>query len=211
MGMGEPLDNYEHVIQAVKILSDPHGLGFGIRQLTISTSGNIEGIYQLLNEKGFIPNLAVSVNAPTDEMRNRLMPVNRKHNMQALYDAMKTFCDQTNREILAAYVLIQGENDTLAHADLLASYLKGLNVKVNLIPYNPQSHDRYQASPQESIDAFNSRLREHGYFTLLRQTKGQPIMAACGQLGNVALRAQLRKERKQEPEVRSQEPGAESC
>lgn len=209
MGMGEPLDNYDQVIQAVKILSDPHGLGFGIRQLTISTSGKIEGIYQLLNEKGFIPNLAVSVNAPTDEMRNRLMPVNRKHDMKALYDAMKTFCDQTNREILAAYVLIHGENDTLEHADQLAAYLKGLSVKINLIPYNPQSHDRYQASLQETIEAFNARLRDHGYFTLLRQTKGQPIMAACGQLGNVALRAQLRRERRQESGAGSREP--ESC
>jgi 23S rRNA (adenine2503-C2)-methyltransferase len=195
MGMGEPLDNYEHVIQSVKVLTDPHGLGFGIRQLTISTSGKIQGIYQLLNEKGFIPNLAVSVNAPSDEMRNRLMPVNRKHDMQALYEAMRAFCEQTNREILAAYVLIHGENDTIEHADQLARYLKGLPVKINLIPYNPQSHDRYQAPSDESIDAFNARLRDHGYFTLLRQTKGQPIMAACGQLGNLALRARLRKER----------------
>lgn len=195
MGMGEPLDNYDQVMQAIKVLTDPHGLGFGIRQLTISTSGKVEGIYQLLTEKGYIPNLAVSVNAPTDEMRNRLMPVNRKHDMQALYDAMQAFCRQTNREILVAYVLIHGENDTVEHADRLASYLKGLPVKINLIPYNPQSHDRYQAPSPESIDAFNARLRGHGYFTLLRQTKGQPIMAACGQLGNLALRAQLRKER----------------
>ncbi len=112
--------------------------------------------------------------------------------MQALYQAMKAFCDQTGREILIAYVLIRGENDKVEHADLLADYLEGLSVKVNLIPYNPQSSDRYQASSQEAIDAFNGRLRERGYFTLLRHTKGQPIMAACGQLGNLELRAQLR-------------------
>lgn len=195
MGMGEPFDNYDQVMGAVRVLSDPHGLSFGVRHLTISTSGCVDGIENLLREKDPIPNLAVSVNAPTDEIRRRLMPVNRKHDMSVLHKAMKSFCDQTGREILIAYVLIQGENDKIEHADLLADYLKGLSVKVNLIPYNPQSHDRYQPPSQQVLDDFTARMRELGYFTLLRQTKGQPIMAACGQLGNLELRRQLRNSR----------------
>jgi 23S rRNA (adenine2503-C2)-methyltransferase len=188
MGMGEPLDNYDAVMQAVKVLSDPNGLSFGRNHLTISTSGCVEGIYQLMEEKDLIPNLAVSINAPNNELRNKLMPINRKHNLQALYEAMQAFCLKTKRQILIAYVLMRDQNDTLEHADALAQYLRGLPVKINIIPYNPQSKDRFQASCPTRVVAFTERLRYHGYYTLLRQTKGQKIMAACGQLGNLKLR-----------------------
>lgn len=188
MGMGEPFDNYDQVMQAVRILCDAKGLGFGPRHITVSTSGCIEGIYKLIEEGALAPNLAVSINAPTDEDRNRLMPVNKQHNMQQLYAAMDTYCQRTGRQILTAYVLLKDRNDSLEHADKLADYLKGLNVKVNLIPYNPQTRDRFAASSPETIDAFAKRLRERGYLTLLRGTKGQGIMAACGQLGNLKLR-----------------------
>lgn len=185
MGMGEPFDNYEAVMQAVRILSDPHGFGFGRNHLTVSTSGKADGIWRLIEESEPIPNLAVSINAPTDELRQKLMPVNRKYPLSDLYKAMEAFCRHTGRQILIAYVLMKDENDQLEHADQLAVYLKGLSVKINVIPYNAQSHDRYQASSSETIDAFMQRLRQHGYSTLLRQTKGQKIMAACGQLGNL--------------------------
>lgn len=191
MGMGEPFDNYDGVMQAVKILTDPHGFGFGPNHLTISTSGCIDGIKKFMAEPSPTPNLAVSINASNDELRNKLMPVNRKYNMRALYEAMQTYCERTGKQILIAYVLLKGLNDSLEHADELASYLRGLNVKINLIPYNPQSNDRYQPSEQAVLEAFTARLRGHGYYTLLRQTKGQQIMAACGQLGNLKLK-QLR-------------------
>lgn len=188
MGMGEPFDNYDNFMQAVRIFTDPYGFGLGIHHLTVSTSGRVEEIYRFMNEPGPIPHLAISLNAPTDELRNRLMPINRRHSLKDLYQAMRDFNDKRNKSILVAYVLLKGQNDTLEHADLLANYLKGLNVKINLIPYNPQSHDRYQTPEQSVLEAFTTYMREKGYYTLLRQTKGQKIMAACGQLGNLELK-----------------------
>lgn len=188
MGMGEPFDNYDQVMHAVRIFTDPHGFGFGPHHLTISTSGRVEEIYRLIDEPGPIPYLAVSLNGPTDELRNRLMPINRRHSLDDLYQAMKIFNEKRGKSILVAYVLLKGQNDTLTQADLLADYLKGLNVKINLIPYNPQSNDRFHPPGQDMIDAFTARLREKGYYTLVRQTKGEKIMAACGQLGNLELR-----------------------
>lgn len=188
MGMGEPFDNFDTVMKAVQVLRDPHGFGFGRKQITISTSGCIEGINRLTDYCGEGPNLAVSVNAPNDLLRSRLMVINRRHNMESLYQAMKRYCEVTGREILVAYVLLREINDSLQHADELSDYLQGLNVKVNLIPYNPQSRDRFQPSEKETIEQFAWRLRERGLYTLLRVTKGRDIMAACGQLGNLELR-----------------------
>lgn len=191
MGMGEPFDNYEAVIQASRILMDPKGFGFGRNHITISTSGLVEGIRKFTAEEGLKPNLAVSINAPKDELRNRLMPVNKNNTMENLYSAMKEYNEATGLDILTAYVLIKDVNDSLDHADHLASYLKGLHVKVNLIPYNPLSRDRFNRPSEEVIEAFRQRMRFHGYQTLLRLTRGKNIMAACGQLGNVKLRTQI--------------------
>lgn len=188
MGMGEPFDNYDNVMEAVKILNDPMGFGFGRNHMTISTSGCIEGIEKLMTEGEYAPNLAVSINAPNDELRNRLMPVNKKHRLADLHSAMKRYCEQTGREILIAYVLMKDQNDSLEHAEQLANYLAGLSVKINIIPYNAQSRDRFQAPEEAVLEAFTRYLREKGYYTLLRLTKGSKIMAACGQLGNLELR-----------------------
>jgi len=192
MGMGEPFDNYDNVMQAVRILCDPKGFGFGPRHLTISTSGCIEGINKLVAEGEKGPNLAVSLNASTDEERNKLMPINRRHDMQELRKAMQEYCQKSGRQILVAYVLLRDCNDSLVHADRLAAYLQGLDVKINLIPYNPQSRDRFVPPSAETIENFALHLRKLGYFTLLRGTKGRDIMAACGQLGNVKLRQEMR-------------------
>lgn len=192
MGMGEPFDNYNEVIQAAKVLMDPKGFGFGKKHVTISTSGCVEGILEMANATFDTPNLAVSINAPTDELRNRLMPINRKHQMAELYEAMQFYCQKTSRQILTAYVLMKGVNDRLEDADRLALYLRGLDVKINLIPYNSQSKDRYQPPDLFDLEAFATRLRSHGYYTLLRLTKGHSIMAACGQLGNLQLRKKNR-------------------
>ncbi len=188
MGMGEPFDNYEAVMQAVAVLTDAGGLSFGPSRITISTSGKVDAILRMAREADPALNLAVSVNAPSDEVRNRIMPVNRQWNMAELKSAMAEYCSHPRREILVEYVLIKGVNDAPASADLLADYLRGLKVKVNLIPYNPQTRDRFAPPEEEVREAFLKRMREHGYQTLLRGTKGQKIMAACGQLGNVGVR-----------------------
>ena len=195
MGMGEPFDNYDNVMQAVRVLTDPKGFGFGKRHITVSTSGCVDGIECLMAEPEETPNLAVSINAPIEELRNRLMPVNKKYNLERLYQAMKAYCQTTGREILVAYVLLKDVNDTLEHADLLARYLEGLDVKVNVIPYNPQSRDRFSPPEEAVIEEFTQHLRSKGLYTLRRVTKGRDIMAACGQLGNLKLRQKMMKNR----------------
>lgn len=190
MGMGEPFDNYDAVMQAVKVLTDPKGFGFGKRHLTVSTSGLIDGIERFTHEQGETPNLAVSITAAENALRNRLMPINKKYNLVQLYKAMLRYNQKTGREILIAYVLLQGVNDTLDHADSLACYLRGLSVKINVIPYNQQTRDRFAAPEAVTIDDFMQRLREQGYCTMRRATKGREIMAACGQLGNLELKKQ---------------------
>lgn len=192
MGMGEPFDNYDNVLQAARVMSDPMGFNLGARHITLSTSGLVEGIYRLAEEPHFTPNLAVSLTAPTDALRQRLMPINKKHPLDELYTAIRHYCDKTKRQVLVAYVLLEGVNDTLEHAQQLADYLRGLPVKVNLIPYNPQSKDRFSPPSMEVTDAFAQSLRSAGYQVLMRLTKGRDIMAACGQLGNLELRKMKR-------------------
>ncbi len=123
------------------------------------------------------------------------MPLNRRYNMEALKKAMARYCEESGREILVAYVMIKGVNDALTHARELISYLDGLNVKVNVIPYNPQSRDCFACSDWDVIEAFTQALRSAGLQTLLRHSRGRDIMAACGQLGNLQLRRQLREKR----------------
>jgi len=188
MGMGEPLDNFEAVVGAIDVLTEDAGLGFGPSRISVSTSGLVDKIDALAERVDPAVNLAVSVNAPNDEIRRKIMPVNRTWDMTALKEAMLRFCSHPRRQIFAEYVLIQGINDSLECADQLADYLHGLRVKVNLIPYNPQSRDRFAPPEPETVAAFSSRMRQHGYLTMLRQKKGQKIMAACGQLGNLELR-----------------------
>lgn len=191
MGMGEPFDNFEEVKAAIEILLDSRGMGFGPSRITVSTSGVVDKIDRFREEIDPSVHLAVSVNAPNDAIRKKVMPVNRKWDMQALYQAMERVCMEKGREIFVEYVLMEGVNDQIEHADELAEYLRGLKVKVNLIPYNPQSRDRFAPPEQEVIDAFSRRMQERGYLTLVRQKKGQKIMAACGQLGNLQLRKEI--------------------
>jgi 23S rRNA (adenine2503-C2)-methyltransferase len=191
MGMGEPFDNYDEVMQAVKVLCDPAGFGFGPSRITISTSGKVDAIDRMTQEADPALNLAVSVNGPNDLIRQKIMPVNRQWNMAQLKEAMLRYCEHPRRQILAEYVLLQGVNDSLESADELADYLSGVRVKINVIPYNPQSKDRFAPPSLEGMEAFVARLRSRGYQVLLRHSKGQKIMAACGQLGNLQLRKQL--------------------
>ncbi len=191
MGMGEPLDNFDAVMRAVEVMTDPAGCGLGKSHITISTSGRVDGIRRLIQEADPAINLALSVNAPNDVIRTQIMPLNRKYNMAALRQVLEEYCAHPRRSVLVEYVMLQGINDSLQSADELASYLQGLRVKINLIPYNAQKPDRYQPPSPEDLQAFALRLRQKGYYTLLRITKGHQIMAACGQLGNIALKKSL--------------------
>ncbi len=189
MGMGEPLDNFDALAQAIRVLTDPTGMRFGPSRITVSTSGHLEGLKRFTEEMDPAINLAVSVNAPNDAVRARLMPVNKQWDMAALKDALLCYTTHPRREIFAEYVLIRGINDSLEHADELAAYLKGLRAKVNLIAYNPQSRGVFAPPAEEVIEAFATRLRDLGYQTLVRHPKGQAIMAACGQLGKRQLKS----------------------
>lgn len=191
MGMGEPLDNFAAVMQAIAVLTQDAGMSFGPSRITVSTSGLVDQIDQLSKEASPALNLAVSLNASRDEIRQKIMPVNRKWDMASLKGAMLRFCAHPRRQIFIEYVLLEGVNDSLECADELALYLQGLKVKVNLIPYNPQSRDRFSTPSQEVIEAFWGRMRHHGFLTFLRRTKGRKIMAACGQLGNLSLRKKM--------------------
>lgn len=183
MGMGEPFDNYEAVMQAFRVISDPNGLNIGPKHITISTSGKVPEIIKFANEEAPCPFLAVSISAPTNELRTKLMPINRTHSMQELYDAIHYYNGKTGKQVLAAYVLIKGVNDAEDQAKELALYLKGLDVKINLIPYNPQTHDRFQAPDSALVERFKLVLVNEGYAVLVRKSRGEQIMAACGQLG----------------------------
>lgn len=183
MGMGEPMDNLDAVLSAIAVITDQGGLAMGPSAITVSTVGHVEGIDRLAREADPALNLAVSVNSPNDAVRNRIMPVNRRWDMGALKGAMERYCQHPRRTILIEYVLLDGITDSLTAADQLADYLEGLRVKVNVIPYNPQRKDRFAPPPLDRMEAFVAHLRARGYQTLLRLPKGQPIMAACGQLG----------------------------
>jgi 23S rRNA (adenine2503-C2)-methyltransferase len=191
MGMGEPFDNYEAVMRAVAVMTDTGGMGLAPSRITISTSGKVDAILRMAKEADPALNLAVSVNAPSDEIRKRIMPVSKQWNMAELKSAMQEYCLHPRRKILIEYVLLKGINDSLEAADLLADYLRGIRAKVNLIPYNPQTRDRFAPPDTPQREAFLHRMRSHGYQTLLRGTKGRQIMAACGQLGNVDVRRRL--------------------
>ncbi|HEX2579670.1 MAG TPA: 23S rRNA (adenine(2503)-C(2))-methyltransferase RlmN [Rhabdochlamydiaceae bacterium] len=188
MGMGEPFDNYNNVMQAIRVLTDPAGLGFGPSRITVSTSGRLDEMDRFSKDADPAVNLAVSINAPTDAIRDKIMPVNRTWNMEALKRGLIEYCKHPRREILIEYVLLKDLNDSLECADQLAVYLEGLKVRVNLIPYNAQRKSRFEPPEEEVQEVFAKRLFEKGYQVLLRRHKGRSIMAACGQLGNKDMR-----------------------
>jgi 23S rRNA (adenine2503-C2)-methyltransferase len=201
MGMGEPFDNFDEVAQAIRVLSDPHGLGFGPRHITISTVGRIDGIRRMMEELDPGLHLALSLNSPSDDVRSKLMPINARYDMTALRHVLEEMT-RRGRSVLIEYVLLAGLTDQQSHADQVADFLQGLDVRVNCIPYNSQSRARFSTPEDQQIEAFMLRLRERGLPALLRHHKGRAAMAACGQLGNVELRRQLFRQRAQStPEV----------
>ncbi|HBR13362.1 MAG TPA: 23S rRNA (adenine(2503)-C(2))-methyltransferase RlmN [Candidatus Komeilibacteria bacterium] len=179
MGMGEPFLNYDNVMAAIKILNDPQGFNLGARHFSISTSGIIPGIQKLAREKLQI-NLAISLNAPNDQLRSRLMPVNNKYPIDKLIMAVKDYVKRTNRLVMFEYLMIKKVNDDLSSARQLVRLLKGNLHLVNLIAYNPSG--KFLAAEPKQIAAFKKILTDGGLKVTQRVSLGRDIMAACGQL-----------------------------
>ncbi|NLA90882.1 MAG: 23S rRNA (adenine(2503)-C(2))-methyltransferase RlmN [Synergistaceae bacterium] len=180
MGMGEPLLNREPLFKAISILNSPKMRNMGARHITVSTSGIVPGIYELADFP--VPvRLSVSLHAPNDSLRNKLMPVNKKHSLGPLVDSLKAYQQKTGERITVEYVMIRKVNDEPELAYEMAALLSGLSVYVNLIPYNPVV-DIYQRSSPERIKAFSSVLTRLGIENEVRREKGTDINAACGQL-----------------------------
>jgi 23S rRNA (adenine2503-C2)-methyltransferase len=180
MGMGEPLQNMESLVQSLEVILSDRALDFSPRRVTVSTCGWVPGIISLA-DTGLEVNLAISLNATEDATRTRIMPVNRKYPIRELMKAVKSFPIKTRRRITFEYVLIDDLNDTVEDAGRLASLLKGLPSKVNLIPCNDNGSG-LKAPSAARIDAFQSALFDRGVLTTLRKSRGQEIGAACGQL-----------------------------
>jgi 23S rRNA (adenine2503-C2)-methyltransferase len=181
MGIGEPFDNYDHVLDFLKIVNNDHGLAIGSRKLTISTCGIIEGILKLADEPLQI-NLAISLHAPNDELRSQLMPINQAHPIKDLMNALKLYYKKTNRRITYEYILLKDVNDQPEHANQLADLIFGQNAYVNLIPYNPVLEQSFERTNIKSALKFYDQLKKRGIQTTLRQEHGLDINAACGQL-----------------------------
>jgi 23S rRNA (adenine2503-C2)-methyltransferase len=180
MGMGEPLANLENVVKALTILISPDGFQLSNRRVTVSTSGLVPEM-ELLG-RAVTVNLAVSLNATTDEQRDRIMPINRKYPLSKLLDACRNFPLPNRRMITIEYVMIRGLNDSLEDAKRLVKLLKGIPVKVNLIPFNEYEGCEYRSPEQEAIDCFHGYLLDKNITVITRSSRGADISAACGQL-----------------------------
>ena len=181
MGIGEPLDNYENVIRFIKIINDAKGIQIGARHITLSTCGLIPKIKEL-SELDIQINLAISLHAPNDNLRSEIMPINKAYPLQDLMEAIKEYIKKTNRRVTMEYILLKGVNDQKKHAKELANLLRGMNVYVNLIPYNETNHIEFQKSDKETIDAFYRELQKEKIQVTVRREFGSSISAACGQL-----------------------------
>jgi 23S rRNA (adenine2503-C2)-methyltransferase len=181
MGMGEPLANYDNLMRALRILNAPWGLGIGARKITVSTVGLVPRIRQLADEPMQI-RLAVSLHAATDEVRQRILPVNRKYPLEELLAACEYYVNTQHRKMTFEYILIEGLNDSLDQAHKLASIARRLRAKVNLIPYNPVEGLPWKRPPRDRCKMFAHTLKSHGVTATLRTEKGTDISAACGQL-----------------------------
>lgn len=181
MGIGEPLDNYENVLAAARILNDPDGMKIGARRMTISTCGLAPAIRRLAGE-GMQIELSVSLHAPDDELRSRLMPINRRHPIAELLDACRRYTAATGRIITFEYTLIKDVNDSIAQAKSLRKLLSGFPCRVNLIPLSPVAEFDGAASLMNTARRFQKTLASAGINTTLRHSRGAGVNAACGQL-----------------------------
>ena len=181
MGIGEPLDNYENVMKAIKLLNHPKGINMGARHISISTSGLVPNIYRLADEN-IQCTLSISLHSASNEVRSKMMPINNLYNIQELIEACKYYINKTNRRISFEYALAKGNNDNLEDAKRLVKLLKGMICHVNLIPINKIENGAYTKSSNENIIKFRDYLNSHGIVATIRRELGSDIDAACGQL-----------------------------
>ena len=199
MGMGEPLYNFDHVKTAMDIVSDGEGISLSKRRITLSTSGVVPEIVRAGKEIGTM--LAISLHGTTDDIRNKLVPLNKKYPIAQLLDACRNYPGVSNaRRITFEYVMLKGVNDTPADAKRLVKLLEGIPAKVNLIPFNPWPGTAYECSDWTTIEAFAEIVNKAGYSSPVRTPRGRDIMAACGQLKSASEKIRA-SERRDEPEA----------
>ena len=181
MGIGEPLDNYENVLRFIKIINDAKGIAIGARHITLSTCGLVPQIKRLMEEP-FQINLAISLHASNQDLRSKLMGVNKVYNLTLLMQTIAEYIKKTNRRVTIEYVMLNNVNDRIENAIELANLLKGLNVYVNLIPYNETNHLEFKKSSKNQIMKFYDTLKKNKINVTIRKEFGSNISAACGQL-----------------------------
>jgi 23S rRNA (adenine2503-C2)-methyltransferase len=187
MGMGEPLFNFDNVAKALKIIMDGEGIALSKRRITLSTAGVVPLIYRCKTELGV--NLAISLHAVRDELRDVLMPINKKYPLAELVSALHAYATDKTRRITIEYIMLKGVNDSIADAKELLKLMKGLPVKFNLIPFNKWPGSNFECSDPNQIKKFSTFIFDSGYSAPIRQPRGQDILAACGQLRSYTERA----------------------
>ena len=181
MGIGEPFDNYDNVMRFVKIVNDNKGIDIGSRHITISTCGIVPGIYKFMNEEGQV-NLAISLHAPNDEIRNKIMPISKRYKLEELMETIKKYISVTNRRVTFEYIMLDNINDSTECAMELSELLKGINCYVNLIPYNETENISFKRSKNSQIMKFYDILKKNSINVTIRKEFGSKVDAACGQL-----------------------------
>ncbi len=183
MGIGEPFDNFDNVLKFIELVNAPGGLNIGQRHISISTCGLVDKIRELAERKMQIT-LLISLHAPDDESRSKIMPINNKYSISELMDACDFYIQQTGRRISFEYTLISGVNDNLAEADKLADLVRGRLCHINLIPVNKVAETGFDKSSRQRVEQFRARLEKRGISATVRREMGSDINAACGQLRN---------------------------
>jgi 23S rRNA (adenine2503-C2)-methyltransferase len=196
MGMGEPLYNLDNVVEAIDTIADGDGISIGRRRITVSTAG----VAPKIPELGARTNaaLAISLHATNDDLRNELVPINRKYDLKTLFEAIRAYPDLGNsKRVTFEYVMLKGVNDSLAEARDLIRLLKGVPAKINLIPFNPWPGSPYECSDWETIEEFAEVLNRAGYASPIRTPRGRDILAACGQLRSESVKKSAAEKRRE--------------
>ena len=181
MGIGEPMDNYDNIMRFIHILNEPKGIDLGSRHITVSTCGVVPGILKFMEEKGQV-NLAISLHAPNDKIRKTIMPIANAYSLDSLMDVVKRYILKTNRRVTMEYIMLDSINDRDVDAYELSKLLKGMNVYVNLIPYNETENISFKRSKSEQIRKFYDILKKNNINVTIRREFGGKVDAACGQL-----------------------------
>lgn len=181
MGIGEPFDNYENVINFIEIINHPKGIALGSRHITISTCGIVPKIKEFMNYDKQV-NLAISLHAPNNEIRNKIMNINKVYPIEEVISVVKEYINKTNRRVTFEYIMLKGVNDSYDNAIELSRLLRGINCYVNLIPYNETSHIEFKKSSKDDILKFYDTLKKNNINVTIRREFGSQVSAACGQL-----------------------------